>query len=86
MEPTTSHAPHHMRASLLSIALLVSACHGASPRAESQRVRRTAAWDSATVIRLCESPDSVIAGKKDCVLLDQRRGASGVGQPPPDPR
>jgi len=27
--------------------------------------------DSATARRICQSPDSVIAGKKECVLLDQ---------------
>jgi hypothetical protein len=29
--------------------------------------------DTATARRICQSPDSVIAGTKDCVLLDQAR-------------
>ena len=62
-----------MRAAPLICILLAVACHGASRPAESSRMTRVAAWDSATARRLCEAPDSVLAGTKDCVLLDQGR-------------
>jgi hypothetical protein len=62
-----------MRSSLLSITLFVAGCHGASPRPETSLASRAVAWDSATAHRICESPDSVVAGKKECVLLDQGR-------------
>jgi hypothetical protein len=29
--------------------------------------------DSATAHRICEAPDSVLAGTRDCVLRDQGR-------------
>jgi len=44
-----------------------------SRTAETPRAARTVAWDSSTARWLCQSPDSVIAGAKDCVLLDQSR-------------
>jgi hypothetical protein len=28
--------------------------------------------DSSTIRRLCAEPDSVLAGRRSCVLLDQR--------------
>ena len=64
-----------MRVLLLSITLVVAGCHGASPPPETSRVSRAVAWDSATAHRVCESPDSVVAGKKECVLLNQGRPA-----------
>ena len=63
-----------MRVSLLSLTLVVTGCHGATPQPESSRASRAVAWDSATAHRMCESPDSVVTGKKECVLLDQSRG------------
>ncbi|HKH92638.1 MAG TPA: hypothetical protein VKA54_12585 [Gemmatimonadaceae bacterium] len=63
----------HMRVSLLSIMLVAAGCHSATPQAESSRAHRALAWDSATAYRICESPDSVVAGKKECVLLNQGR-------------
>jgi len=64
-----------MRISLLSIALVVAGCHGATPQPHASRADRALAWDSATAHRICESPDSVVAGKKECVLLNQGRPA-----------
>jgi hypothetical protein len=74
-----------MRVSLLSIMLVVAGCHSASSQAESPPTRRSVAWDSAVARRVCESPDSVIAGKKECVLLDQGRRTDGRF-PRPQPR
>lgn len=69
-----------MRAALSPIVLLAVACHGASRPADSPRT--VATMDSATARRICESPDSVIAGTKDCVLRDQSRRPQKF-QPPP---
>lgn len=60
-----------MRAALSPLVLLAVACHGASRPADSPRT--VATMDSATARRICQSPDSVIAGTKDCVLRDQSR-------------
>ena len=59
-----------MRFALLSLALL--GCHGAAQREPESAPQRTALMDSSTVRRLCAEPDSVIAGRRSCVLLDQR--------------
>jgi hypothetical protein len=45
-------------------------CHGAAPRSSGSVPQRTAEMDSATVHRLCAEPDSVLAGRRSCVLLD----------------
>ena len=75
-----------MRVSLLSIMIVVSGCHGATPQPQSSRTNRFLAWDSATAYRICESPDSVVAGKKECVLRDQsRRPDPQRFRPPPKP-
>jgi hypothetical protein len=70
---------------MLSLTFVV-AC-GGTPRREEpqpQPARRVAAWDTATARRICVSPDSVIAGVKDCVLLDQgRRPDRWPTTPPP---
>jgi hypothetical protein len=62
-----------MRTSASLALLLAIGCHGAARPADEQGVSRVATMDSATVRRICQSPDSVIAGTKDCVLLDQSR-------------
>jgi hypothetical protein len=72
-----------MRAALSAIVLLTVACHGTSRPADSPRATRIATMDSATARRICESPDSVIAGTKDCVLLDQSRRSADRFRPPP---
>jgi hypothetical protein len=69
---------------LLSLTFAV-ACGGTPRRDEPQPSRRVAAWDTATARRICVSPDSVIAGLKDCVLLDQGRRRD-VRRPAPPPR
>ena len=60
-----------MRASLPLIALLLAGCHAGSRSSDSTRGTRLRAMDSATAHRICESPDSVLAGTKECVLRDQ---------------
>ena len=75
-----------MRVTLLVFTSLAVACHGASRPAESSRRTRVISWDSAAANRLCESPDSVLAGTKDCVLLDQGRRVRGREFPRPDSR
>ena len=75
-----------MRISLLWITLVVAGCHGATPQPESSRTSRALAWDSATAYRICESPDSVVAGKKECVLRDQSRRPDRVRPVAPERR
>ena len=72
-----------MRTALLPTVLFAAACHGTSRPADSPRATRIATMDSATARRICESPDSVIAGTKDCVLLDQSRRSADRFRPPP---
>ncbi len=62
-----------MRASVPLIVLLFAGCHGGSRSSDSARGNRASTMDSATAHRVCESPDSVLAGTKDCVLRDQGR-------------
>ena len=67
-----------VRALPLLIALLLVGCHSGSRSSDTTRGSRVAApMDSATAHRICESPDSVVAGTKECVLRDQ-----GVRRPP----
>jgi hypothetical protein len=73
-----------MRLSPLFVVLLAAACHGAPRPADPGRISQVARMDSATVRQICESPDSVIAGTKDCVLLYQGRLPDRQRlQPPP---
>jgi hypothetical protein len=59
-----------MRLTLLTLALL--GCHGAAQREPESAPQRAALMDSSTIHRLCVEPDSVLAGGRSCVLLDQR--------------
>jgi hypothetical protein len=71
-----------MRTLLVLLSLsAVSACHTGGQRTDE--ALRITASDSAWMRRVCESPDSVIAGKKECVLLDQGRPRSQRGFPRP---
>jgi hypothetical protein len=56
-----------LRCVLLSIAL--AACTAPASRREAALSPVT---DTATVRRLCAAPDSVLAGKRACLLRDQR--------------
>jgi hypothetical protein len=76
-----------MRLSPLFVVLLAAGCHGAPRPGDPARVSQVAKMDSATVRQICESPDSVIAGTKDCVLLYQGRPSDRQRfQPPPAPQ
>lgn len=57
----------------LPLALVPAAYGGTAARPVAEPVVRTAALDSTTVRRLCAQPESVIAGKASCDLLDQRQ-------------
>jgi len=70
-----------LRVAALALLLLSAACHRASPSAESVRNSRLATMDSATARRICQSPDSVIAGTRDCVLRDQGVRGRDVARP-----
>jgi hypothetical protein len=59
-----------MRFTLVALALLGR--HGAAQREPESAPQRTARMDSSTIRRLCAEPDSVLAGRRSCVLLDQR--------------
>ena len=41
--------------------------------------------DSATIERLCQQPDSVRAGRAECVLWDMREPLVRMTPPPPPP-
>ena len=65
-----------MRSTQLAvIVLLLIACgrHHSAPQRVAMQARTisTAQLDSATIERLCLHPDSVRAGRADCVLKDQ---------------
>jgi hypothetical protein len=60
-----------VRASLLPIALILAGCHSGSRSSDTARDSRVVPMDSATAHRICEAPDSVVAGTKECVLRDQ---------------
>ena len=77
-----------MRALVLLIALPLASCHGGSRSSDSERANRVARMDSATANRICASPDSVLAGTKECVLRDQGRPADRPAkfEPPPKPQ
>jgi hypothetical protein len=74
---TSSTVVHRVvvRALFLLFAFLAAGCHGGSRSSDSVSRERFARMDSLTAHRMCQSPDSVIAGTKDCVLLDQGRPA-----------
>ena len=59
-----------LRLTLLALALL--GCRGAASRESESAPQQTAQMDSSTVRRLCVQPDSVLTGRRNCVLLDQR--------------
>lgn len=71
-----------MRFAPLLVLLLAAACHGAPPQAGTDQLSRVATMDTATARRICQSPDSVISGTKDCVLLDQSRRRDPQRQSP----
>ncbi|MFL5619071.1 MAG: hypothetical protein ACJ79A_11860 [Gemmatimonadaceae bacterium] len=75
-----------MRSAPLILMLLAAGCHGASRSPDASHALRVAKIDSATARRICQSPDSVIAGTKDCVLLDQGRRPREFAPPPPPRR
>ena len=70
---TLVHRRGVVRAALPLIALLFAGCHSGPRSSDSARGDRVGPLDSATAHRICEAPDSVVAGTKECVLRDQGR-------------
>ena len=57
---------------VIALTCVLSACSPPRQQAENKvAVSRFRFRDTAFVRRKCVAPDSVLAGKKDCVLLDQ---------------
>jgi hypothetical protein len=57
---------------LFACALACGACSRSPARTGPAGGSRFALSDSAAVRRLCEMPDSVLAGRRACLLRDQR--------------
>ena len=55
------------------------------PLSDTGHVLRLAPMDSATIERLCAKPDSVRAGKAECVLKDQSPPARPLPPRTPPP-
>jgi hypothetical protein len=77
-------------AAWLIAAVTGAACQHAQPRPQSHAENvapSRVALDSAEIDRLCIHPDSVRAGKADCVLKDQSaRPGERLKSPPAPPR
>ena len=78
-----------MRSVLVILAMLATACSthrsGAQQRTEQLRTAKAAQLDSATIERLCMQPDSVRAGRAECVLQDQSQSPQIRLKPVPPP-
>ena len=57
----------------LLLALPLAGCVGAPRPSAPAAVARVSTWDSASVRELCAKPDSVLAGRANCELRDQRQ-------------
>jgi hypothetical protein len=55
----------------LPLAMVLVACRSAQHQEDHYPVARVSAMDTAIVRRLCAQPDSVLAGRRSCELLDQ---------------
>ena len=66
-----------MRMSLLLFGPLLISCGGGQRPADAAATSPVASMDSAAVRRLCTSPDSVLAQKKQCELRDQAPSTTG---------
>jgi hypothetical protein len=72
--------------SLGVVLVLTAACHHAPAKAmRTLPMAARAGMDSAEIDRLCLAPDSVRAGKADCVLKDQSAPLQRLPQPPSAP-
>jgi hypothetical protein len=61
-----------MKRTALLLSLTLAGCRSASQQEELRSAARVSTMDSAMVRRLCAAPDSVLAGRRPCELLDQR--------------
>lgn len=63
-----------VRAWLIGIGTLaVVGCHHRAAKTVAMKAAPRVAMDSVAIARLCAQPDSVLAGRADCVLKDQSR-------------
>ena len=63
-----------VRTWLVGIGMLaVVGCHHQAATTTAMKVAPRVAMDSVEIARLCTQPDSVRAGRADCVLKDQSR-------------
>ena len=74
-------------ASVIAV-VAIAGCHHRQPQTQSLTAARPRlALDSAEIERLCVHPDSVRAGRADCVLKDQGvMGERRLKAPPAPPR
>jgi len=74
-------------ASVIAV-VAIAGCHHSQPKTQSLAAAHSrAAMDSAEIERLCLHPDSVRAGRADCVLKDQGvRPERRLEAPPAPPR
>jgi hypothetical protein len=57
--------------SIVTMLVSMTGCARSAPARAGQSVSRLAAMDTGVVRRLCADADSVIAGRRACVLSDQ---------------
>jgi hypothetical protein len=68
---------------IVAIGAVACACGRRAPR--TSPTSASGGLDSARIAQLCESPDSVRAGRRDCVLRDQSRPIVPYVAPKPQP-
>lgn len=77
---------HVLRAASVIAVVAIAGCHHRQPTTQSPVTTRPGVvMDSAEIERLCVHPDSVRAGRADCVLKDQGVRAERRLEAPPTP-
>ena len=77
-----------MKSAILLLALSLAACRRPAPAPQQPpavHAVSAARMDSATIERLCAHPDSVRAGRVECVLKDQSPSQTLRLKPIPPP-
>jgi len=70
-----------MRRRMFAIAVLAFGCARSAPARFSHGAQHWVTMDTAVARRVCADADSVIAGRRTCVLLDQSRHGVDVRKP-----